>query len=168
MLGFVLFQGLVRAELTELRISDIDFTGKVFIQGRIRTNSRTLNLEPIQLMHLYDYVNKYRKEFLVNRDEIDNVFLNKGNDARLDNAVTILLKKIRKEFPQIQDLRHIRGSVIALWDKQDGIIEATAKAGIRYITSTARYQTTKYDELKEELKTLHPFESMSINYGQSF
>jgi integrase/recombinase XerD len=163
MLGMVLFQGLLRSELIELRLSDVDFNGKVFVQGQRRTNSRTLKLEPIQLLHLYDYNNKFRKEFLTfKQGETDRFFLSKGSGQRLDNALTILIKKLKKQFPQVQDLKHIRGSVISHWDKQEGIVEAMQKAGHRYITSTTRYQTTKYDELKEELRTLHPLEHMEI------
>jgi integrase/recombinase XerD len=165
MLGFVLFQGLLRSELKELRLSDIDFKGQVFVQGQLRTNSRTLKLEPLQLMHLYDYVNKFRKEFLVfKKVEPDNLFLSKGIGSGLGNAIALLLKKLRKDFPQIQDLKHIRGSVISQWDKQDGIMDAMTKAGHRYITSTTRFQTTKYDELKEELKTLHPLENLELSF----
>jgi integrase/recombinase XerD len=165
MLGFVLFQGLLRSELMELRLSDVDFKGEVFIQGQLRTNSRTLKLEPFQLMHLYDYKNKFRKEFLVFKEvEPDNFFLSKGTGSRLDNALTLLLKKLRKQFPQIIDLKHIRGSVISNWDKEEGIVEAMTKAGHRYISSTTRFQTGKYDELKEELKTLHPLENLELSF----
>ena len=165
MLGFVLFQGLLRSELTELRISDVDFNGKVFIQGRLRTNSRTLKLEPFQLMHLYDYFNKYRKEFLAYRTaETDRFFLSKGTGSRLDNAVALLWKKIKKQFPQVENYRHIRGSVISHWDKDEGIIEAMTKAGHRYVSSTARFQTGKYEELHEQLKSIHPLESMNLSF----
>lgn len=62
----------------------------------------------------------------------------------------------------IIDLKHIRCSVISNWEKDEGIIEAMTKAGHRYISSTARYQTNKNEELQDLLKTLHPLEGMKI------
>jgi len=165
MMGLILFQGLMRNELTEIRLSDIDFdkNGTVFVQAQVRTNSRTLKLDSIQMMHLYDYVSKYRKEFLSYKmQETDRLFLSKGNGNRLDNAIALLWNEIKSQYPQIQNLGHIRGSVIAQWDKEEGIIEAMDKAGMRYVSSAKRYQTGKLDELQEELKVMHPLETMDI------
>lgn len=167
MMGLILFQGIMRNELTELRLSDIDFdkNGTVFVQGQARSNSRTLKLEPIQMMHLYDYVCKHRKEFLSYKmQETDKLFLSKGNGNRLDNAIALLWKEIKDQYPQIQNLTHIRGSVIANWDKEEGIMEAMQKAGMRYVSSARRYQTDKLDELQEELKVMHPLESLDISF----
>lgn len=62
----------------------------------------------------------------------------------------------------IIDLKHIRCSVISNWEKDEGIIEAMTKAGHRYISSTARYQTNKNEALQDLLKTMHPLEGMKI------
>ena len=164
MLGLILFQGLLRGELEELRMSDIDFEeGKVFVQGQRRTNTRRLKLESTQLMHLYDYVNKYRKELLVYRTyETDRFFLSKGTSEKMGNSLELLMKRVKKAYPYIEGFRQIRGSVISHWDKEEGVIMAMVKAGHRYVSSTERYQTKKYDELREDLKTMHPFENMNL------
>jgi site-specific recombinase XerD len=165
MLGFVLFQGCRRSEIQELRMSDIDFeNGNVFIQGQRRSNSRTLKLEAFQLFHLYDYVHKYRNAFLAYKKEktTDRLFLSCGEGNALHNSIAKLVYKLKRDFPYIEDLRHIRGSVITNWQKQEGIIEAMQKAGHRYVSSTERYQTNKYEELQELLKSIHPLESMKI------
>lgn len=161
MLGFVLFQGLQRSELSELRISDINFeTGEVFVQGQLRTNSRNLKLEPVQVMHLYDYFHKYRKEFLSYKEnkDTDRFFLSQGAGVYLENAVTSVLRPLKRDFPFVQDLHHIRGSVITNWQKSEGVMEAMVKAGHRYISSTQRYQTDNYEELQDQLKSMHPLE----------
>lgn len=164
MLGFVLFQGMLRAELTELRISDVNFDGDVFIQGRRRSNQRTIKLEPFQVLHLYDYLHKYRKEFLcLKKEDTDRFFLSKGNGSKLENSLTLMMHLLKKQYPFIIDLRHLRGSVISHWDKQEGVIEAMTKAGHRYVSSTVRFQTNKLEELKDELKTLHPLENMILD-----
>lgn len=164
MMGMILFQGLRLSELQELRICDFDFEkGTVFVQGQRRTNSRRIKLESIQVKHLYDYLNKYRKDLLVYRKyETDRFFLSKGTSTKLGNALGRLMKSLMKQYPHIDGFKQIRASVISNWDKKEGIIEAMVKAGHRYLTSTTRYQTTNYEELLEELKTLHPLENMGL------
>lgn len=169
MLGLVVFQGLMRSELTELRVSDFKFeSGEVFVQGQLRTNPRTLKLEPAQALHLYDYLQKYRKEFLTYKENkgTDKFFLSAGKGLYLDNAVTGILNRLKREFPQIKDLHHVRGSVITHWQKNEGIMEAMEKAGHRYITSTQRYQTNNYEELQDQLKSLHPLEHLNVSGNQ--
>lgn len=165
MLGFVLFQGFKRSELEELRVSDVNFeTGEVFVQGQLRTNSRRLKLEPFQMLHLYDYFNKLRKNFLVYNETVtDRFFLSQGKGARLTNSVTSMLSKLKRDFPQIENLVHIRGSVITNWQKDEGVIEAMVKAGHRFVSSTQRYQTSKYEELQEQLKNIHPLEHLDTS-----
>jgi integrase/recombinase XerD len=163
MLGMVLFQGLLRSELTELRIQDLDFDNcTVFIQGQRRTNSRKLSMKSFQVMHLYDYMNKYRQDFIGRgRDQrTDRVFLSRGSGDGLHNTLARLLVSLRRTFPQLKDLKHIRGSVITHWQDEDGLMEAMVKAGHRYVSSTERYRTTRYEELQDQLKSLHPLENM--------
>lgn len=165
-LGFLAFQGLLRGELWELRINDIDFEkAQVFIQGQLRTNSRYLKLEPVQMMHLYDYLQKFRSEFLCKKDnkETDRFFLSMGSSENLNGLFQILIKEIKRKYPQMIDFRHLRASVITHWEQQEGIIEAMYKAGHRYISSTDRYRTDKYDELQKQLINIHPLENMNLN-----
>lgn len=166
MLGMVLFQGVKRSELSELRLQDVNFeSGFMFVQGQLTTNSRKLKLEPTQVLHLYDYLNKFRKDFLSfkENDNTDKFFLAKGKGSYLNNALTRVLAELRKSYPHIKDLLHIRGSVITNWQKEEGIMEAMYYAGHRYISSTARYETTEYEELSEQLKTIHPLEQLNLN-----
>jgi integrase/recombinase XerD len=160
-----IYDNMHRSEIWELRMSDVNLeTGEVFIQGQLRTNSRTLKLDPIQVMHLYDYIQQYRKGFLAYKIEnTDRFFLTKGDGELLHNAISRMLKGLRLEHPQIIDLKHIRGSVITNWEKEEGIIEAMIKAGHRYVSSTQRYQTNKYEELQGLLKNLHPLKHMVLH-----
>lgn len=165
MLGLVLFQALLRSELTELRISDIDFEScTVFVQGQRRTNSRKLSLEPFQVMHLYEYLNKYRRNFLAAKkhQDSDRFFLSQGSGRGLDNSLARLLADLKRRFPQVENLLHLRGSMISNWEKEEGIMEAMVKAGHRYVSSTQRFQGTKYEELQDQLKSLHPLEWMNL------
>lgn len=160
MLGLILFQGLKRSELAELRLEDIHFDeGYIYVIGQRKTNSRKLTLESLQIMHLYDYIQKYRKGFTVlKKHASDKVFLSMGESKKIDNSLSIMLRKLKCEFPKIDNFLHIRGSVITNWQKKNGIMEAMVKAGHRYISSTKRYQTNRYEELHEKLVKEHPLE----------
>jgi site-specific recombinase XerD len=162
-LGLILFQGLKRSELEEMRITDLNFeTGSVFVQGQRRSNSRLLKLEAFQMLHLYDYVNKYRKIFLAYKNaDTDKFFLSQGSGASLNNVLNRLLLEIRRHYPNIKNLLHIRGSVITHWQKEHGIMEAMEKAGHCFVSSTQRYETDKYEKLQEQLRNIHPMENLN-------
>lgn len=164
MLGFVLFQALKRNELEEMRISDVDFkTCTVFVQGQLRSNSRRLKLEPVQMLHLHEYFKKHRKKLLANKKEDnDQFFLSHGYSKNLEFTIGQILKKARRLHPQVKNLYHIRTSVITHWRNEYGLMEAMIKAGHKHATSTRRYETKKYDALQEQLRNLHPMESISF------
>lgn len=112
-------------------------------------------------MHFYEYIHKFRNDFLAYKGiETDRMFMSKGSGRRIDNALSRLLDQIRKEFPQVEDFIHLRTSAITHWEKEDGIIEAKVKAGHRYVSSTERYQTDKLDELQKQLLVFHPLEKL--------
>lgn len=161
-LGLIVFQGVQRQDVAELRLQDVDLeTGEVYIVGKRKTNPRKLKLEYKQAMHFYEYIHKFRNDFLAYKGiETDRMFMSKGSGRRIDNALARLLDQIRKEFPQVEDFIHLRTSVITHWEKEDGIIEAKVKAGHRYVSSTERYQTDKLDELQKQLLVFHPLEKL--------
>jgi hypothetical protein len=41
-------------------------------------------------------------------------------------------------------------------------MEAMIMAGHKHVTTTKRYETKKYDELHEQLKSIHPLEQMNF------
>ncbi|MDP2386444.1 MAG: site-specific integrase [Bacteroidota bacterium] len=160
MLGFVLFQALKRNELEEMRITDVDFkTGTVFVQGQMRSNSRRLKLEPVQILDLHEYVKEHRKKLLVNKKEdSDQFFLSHGYAKNIENPIKQILKKAQRLNPQVKNLYHIRTSVITHWRNEHGLMEAMIMCGHKHAASTRRYETKKYDALHEQLKKFHPLE----------
>lgn len=163
LLGTVLFQALSTAEIQELRLQDINIKGTIYIEGQLRTNARTLELEGIQIAHLHEYINKYRSEFLrFKSGDNDKLFLPSRTSNNIDNLHFRIIKFLRKDFPQIKAARHLRSSVIVNWINDSGVMEALYNSGMRYVTSLDRYQTTDYDELEDILRTLHPLESMGF------
>lgn len=165
MLGFIVFQGLKRIELEEMRTGDVNFqTGTVFVHRQRKSNSRYLKLEPVQLLHLYEYVKKYRKKLLQNKKDADTdkFFISAGRRKNLESLFTLLLRDVRIVNPQIKNLYHIRTSVIAHWLVKHGLMEAMIMAGHYNIATTKRYETKKYDELQQLLKNVHPMETIDF------
>lgn len=164
MLGFVLFQALKRNELEELRISDINLKKRtVFVQQQMRSNSRFLKLEPIQLVHLKEYLSKQRKQLLSNKKEYnDQVFISHGYAKNLEWALKQLIEYLKRNHPHVKNLYHLRTSRITHWRNEQGLMEAMIMAGHQHANSTRRYETKKYDELHEQLKIIHPMEKIKL------
>ena len=162
MLGLMMFQGFLQKELAELRTCDIDLAkGTVFVQAQVKTNSRTLPLESIQIMHLYEYLTGIRKQLVaINGNETDKVFVTYGNGKKMQNACVRMLKRLKYDYPQVQDSIHLRSSIISHWQQTNGIIQAMQKAGMRYVSSLERFQTNKYVELQDQLRKIHPLDML--------
>ena len=162
MLGLIVFQGLKRNELAELRINDINFEkGTVFIHSQRKSNSRYLKLEPMQLLHLHEYIKKHRKKLLQKRNT-DRLFITFGKGVNMEGVFTELLKYVRQRYPQVINLYHIRTSLITYWRAKYGLMEAMIMAGHKHVNATKRYETKKYDELHEQLKSIHPMEKLNF------
>ena len=162
MLGFIVFQGLKRNEVVELRMNDINFEkGTVFIHSQRRSNARYLKLEPMQLLHLHEYIKKHRKKLLKKRNT-DRLFITNNKGVSLEGVFTKILKHIRQYYPQVINLYHLRTSLITHWRKQYGLMETMIMAGHKHVNATKRYETKKYDELHEQLKNIHPLEQLDF------
>ncbi len=163
MLGTILFQGLKRSEVAELRLSDVNIEkAEIYVVAQQKTNARRLPLASKQILDLHRYITEVRAALIQlksgNKDT-DRLFISQGKSNKLGNAITFMLANLKKSHPQVMDLRQIRQSLIAKWEKEEGIMEAKVKAGHRYVSSTERYQTTKMDALKNELQMNHPMEN---------
>lgn len=164
MLGFVLFQALKRNELEEIRITDIDLKTKtVFVQGQLRSNSRRLKLESVQIPHLKEYIKRHRAKLLENKaEDNDQLFISHGYAKNLEWSINQIIKKSRQLNPHVKNLYHIRTSVIAHWRNEYGLMEAMIMCGHKHAVSTRRYETKKYDALQEKLRNLKPLEDISF------
>lgn len=162
MLEFILFQGLKRIEIVELRMNDINFEkGTVFIQSQRRSNARWLRLEPMQLLHLHEYIKKHRKKLLKKRNT-DRLFITGGKGLGMDGVFTKIQKHVTQRYPQVINLFHLRISLITHWRKEYGLMETMIMAGHKHVNATKRYETKQYDELHQQLKSIHPLEQLDF------
>lgn len=154
-LGMVIYQGLKRVELENMRLEDIDIKNGLIRVGETRTiNSRVMELEAIQILDLNNYVYEIRPQ--LNTSASDYLFLSKRNGRKLANTLSYLWKILHKHYGIKLTIREVRQSLINHWLKSKDLRQVQYLAGHKYVSSTFRYGQRSLEELQEELETVHP------------
>lgn len=154
MLGLLIYQGITVGELTRLKhhhflIKD----GKVIIKATHHTNERTLTLQSNQMHSLQQYLktNKQKEGYLFIERKKQQV-----SDHNINNRLQWMFHQLGELNPKVTNAKQIRLSVITNWLKKHSLRETQYLAGHKYVSSTARYQTTNLDDLQQALKDHHP------------
>lgn len=156
-IGLLVYQGLQTKELQYLKEEHVElYKGKIHIPESKKTNGRTLELKPWQLMELMEYLQKIRPQIVPKTEEA--LFTSSYGNSNLNNV----LKKISDELKLInynyQNAIQIRNSVIVNWLKQYNLRKTQILAGHRYISSTERYQQDNLEELHDMVNSFHPIQ----------
>ncbi|CAA0242815.1 Integrase/recombinase XerD family [Tenacibaculum maritimum] len=151
-----MYQGLNTTELIHLELEDLQlYKGKVYIKSGARSNSRTLELKPWQVIEFLEYIKKIREEIITRKSiESNRVFI--PNNARLGNTVQGIIKKLKKTNHKVTNIHQIRASVITNWLKHYNLRQVQVLAGHRYISSTERYVQDDLENLHEIVNNFHP------------
>lgn len=176
-LGLLIYQGVTTEELHQLKPDNLKLKeGKIYIPGNRRRNSRTLELKPVQIIELYEYVNRIRptiiKEVSKPRparkpDKIDKerlkeqLFISINGSGNIKNSLLHLFKSIQKTVPEIINAKQIRASVITHWLKNYNLRQVQYFAGHKYVSSTERYQLNNLEDLQSKLEKFHPLRQES-------
>lgn len=154
--GLLVYQGLNTSELKHLELEDLQlYKGKVYIKSGIRSNHRTLELKPWQVIEFLEYIKEIREEILLRKSlETNRIFI--PNNARLGNTVLNIIKKLKSYNQKVKNIHQIRASVITNWLKQYNLRQVQVLAGHRYISSTERYLTDDLESLHEIVNNFHP------------
>lgn len=158
MLGLLVYQGLKTEELGKLEVKDIKMKeGKIEIPGGRKNNARTLQLEPHQVLEIYDYILQVRKEIIERSGvKIENLFVGLDGGSNVAPFTNYMLVKLGKKFKGIVNAKQFRASVIMKWLKQYNLRQVQYLAGHRYISSTEAYQQNEMEGLSEEVNKFHP------------
>ncbi len=154
-LGMVIYQGLKRVELENMRLEDIDIKNGLIRVRETRTiNSRIMELVAVQILDLNNYVFEVRPAL----DTLgsDYLFLSKNNGRKLANTLSYLWKILHKHYGLKLTVREVRQSLINHWLKSKDLRQVQYLAGHKYVSSTFRYGQRSLEELQEELETVHP------------
>jgi site-specific recombinase XerD len=150
-LGLLIWQGLHSGVLPKLETTHVQLKeATIYIPATVTSNSRTLKLQPQQILALHDYLQGGIREQL--KPKADELL--PGNMHNVINRICGELKGIN---PQIKNALHIRSSVIINWLKQYNKRQVQYMAGHRSIMSTEYYDIQRLDVLIDELTKHHPF-----------
>jgi site-specific recombinase XerD len=166
MLGLMVWQGLTTAEVNDLTLQDLKLKeGTIYIAGGRKSNERTLELKPQQIMELMEYLMQTRRELLkcCNNETDNRLFLPSpaaGKKTITDNnAINVwkrLGQEVRTQHPRFINFLQVRTSVITHWLKQYNLRQVQYMAGHRYVSSTEAYQMGNMEELQEDINKYHP------------
>jgi len=159
LLSIAIYQGASTMELSQIEVTDLNLQeGTIYIPKGRSANSRTLELKSHQLLLMQDYLLKTRpalmKEYNIKSRKL--IFSTGEGTTLLQNAVYVLLRKLRPGNPKLKSLQQIRQSRITIWIEQHGLRQAQYMAGHRYVSSTERYRQDQTESLRNELNMHHP------------
>jgi len=156
--GLLIYQGLTTRNIEDLKLKDVQlYKGKLDIIGTKRSNGRTLELKPWQLMELMEYIEKIRPQFLEQTNkETEQLFLTLGKSKRLENIFRKINKSLREINNKYINVNQLRTSVIINWLNQHNLRKTQYLAGHRYISSTEKYQQDDLESLHETINNFHP------------
>ncbi|GAB5524243.1 MAG: site-specific tyrosine recombinase XerD [Roseivirga sp.] len=170
MLGLLIYQGIKTEELAKLEVKNVKLReGKIEIPGSRKSNHRLMSLESHQVMDMYDYVLNVRQELLNEPlkgrakasplpGETKKLFIGSGgNSSSFGNYTSQLMKALKAKYPDLQNAKQIRASVIVKWLKMYNLREVQVMAGHKFISTTEGYRQNDMEGLKEEVNQFHPF-----------
>jgi len=157
-LGFYVYQGLMRQEIERLEPTDINLKkGTVLIRKNVRLRQRLLPLDASQVLQLQEYLGNVRPELIKLKGKpSDQLFLTIGDSHLVKDALKELLNELQRQYKFLKSFQQIRNSVIYQWVKEKNIREAQYMAGHASIHSTQRYKQVSMDDLQLQLELFHP------------
>jgi integrase/recombinase XerD len=159
MLGLYINQGLMRAEMSNLEVSDINLVkGTVRIRKSIKLGERILPLAAHQVLTLQEYIYKIRPQLLKQseHEKGNRLFFTYASGQTVNEALRKLLYDLQKKNTELTSMHQIRSSVIANWIKEKQIREVQYMAGHTHLRSTQRYRDLNMQDLQESLNEHHP------------
>ena len=152
MLGLIMFQGARTGEVKKLKSYHLDLELRwIKLPQSRKSVSRKILIQENQKEDLKSYLEMREKK--ENRSE--NLFLSIKGKENLNNTFSHLLRRIRKEHPEIKNLDQLRSSRIHLWLKNHNLRQVQQMAGHRYVSSTEAYKGEGLENLQSELDRLN-------------
>jgi len=153
-LSLMTYQGLNAAEIMSLKISDISLQkAQISIPSILRSNSRELDLNALQMLEIQAYLSEQRPLFSSSEALLFPAF---GGSKSLNNSMMNLKRQLKKRVPKLKNLAHWRSSVIVYWLENQSILDVQNKLGHRYPSSTERYKIHIIKSLQDDLNIHHP------------
>ena len=164
-LSLMIYQGLCTDEVNRLTIKDVKLKeGNIFIAGTRKSNERTLELKPHQIMELMEYQITVRNQLQkLSNNQTDLYFLpspSVGNKSITAGSGINIWKRLSSEMrsknKKFINFKQVRTSVITYWLKQYNLRQVQYMAGHRYVSSTESYLANQMEDLQADIEQFHP------------
>ena len=159
--SLLIYQALQPREAEAVRIEDINLaTGSIYIKSTYKTNSRTLQLKPNQILLFHQYITEIRIK-LLNGNASNCLLIGIRGGAMSGEDITKHIKRSFKElYPNRKiNVQTIRQSVITNLLKQGNDLSIVqAFAGHKYPSTTQRYKQSEIETLKAAVNKYHPLQ----------
>jgi integrase/recombinase XerD len=159
--SLLVYQALVPIEIEALQITDINLMeGSIYIKATYKTNSRTLQLKPNQILLFHHYITEIRPK-LLQCNQSNALLIGIRGEAMTAEDIT---KHVKRSFKALYPNRKvnaqtIRQSVITNLLKQGHDVSVVQRfAGHKYPSATERYKQNEIETLKAAVNKYHPLQ----------
>ncbi len=164
-LSLMVYQGLTTAEITRLELSDVQLReGLLFVKGSLKSEERTLELKPWQIIELMEYKQQTRTEIQKTHLEQSKHFflsLPSGMGTKVkEGGLRIwqyLKTELRQQDAKFVNFQQLRASVIVHWLGKYNLRQVQTMAGHKGVSTTENYLSYKIEDLQEDIDKYHPF-----------
>ena len=159
--SLLIYQALHPREIESLLIENINLdSGSIYIKSTYKTNSRTLQLKPNQILLFHQYITEIRIK-LLNGNASTSLLIGIRGGAMSGEDITKHIKRSFKElYPNRKvNAQTIRQSVIANLLKQGHDLSLVQNfAGHKYPSTTEKYKQSEIETLKAAVNKYHPLQ----------
>lgn len=157
--SLLIYQALHPREMESLLIENINLvSGSIYIKSTYKTNSRTLQLKPNQILLFHQYITEIRIK-LLNGNASSCLLIGIRSEPMSGEDITKHIKRSFKElYPNRKvNAQTIRQSVIANLLKQGHDLSLVQNfAGHKYPSTTEKYKQSEIETLKAAVNKYHP------------
>lgn len=158
--SLLIYQALYPGEIETLQLTDINLqTGSIYIKSTYKTNSRTLQLKPNQILLFYQYLTEIRNKLLNGNPSNYLLIGHRGEPMSAEDITRHIKRSFKALYPNRNvTAQTIRQSVITnLLRQEHDLSVVQAFAGHKYPSATQKYRQTEIETLKAAVSKYHPF-----------
>ena len=156
--GLMVFQGLPTTDISLVTVADVNINqGIITIPATLRSNSRILKLQSVQVVDMMRYMEHDRQVILQRYNkQSDKLIVSAGSGVTIHNMLTEILPQIKVINPKVSSIKQIRTSVITMWLKLYNLRQVQHQSGHRWVSSTERYKVNDITQLTTDILKYHP------------
>ena len=156
--GLMVFQGLPTTDISLVTVADVNINqGIITIPATLRSNSRELKLQAVQIIDMMRYV-EHDRQFILQRynKQSNQLIVSAGSGCTIHNMLTEIVPLLKIINPKVSSIKQIRTSVITMWLKLYNLRQVQYQSGHRWVSSTERYKINDITQLTTDILKYHP------------